>query len=37
MTALLFTITSIAFFVLLSYSVQQLTPTYIPIEVKENE
>jgi len=37
MIALLFTVTSIAFFVLLSYSVQQLTPTYISIEVKENE
>ena len=37
MNELLFTVTSIAFFVLLSYSVQQLTPTYIPIEVKENE
>jgi len=37
MNELLFTATSIAFFVLLSYSVQQLVPTYIPVEVKENE
>ena len=36
MTAAIFTVTSVAFFVLLSYSVQQLTPTYIPIEVKNN-
>ena len=37
MTTLFFTVTSIAFFVLLCYSIEQLTPTYIPIEVKENE
>jgi len=36
MTELLFTVTSISFFVLLGYSVQQLTPTYIPVEVNEN-
>jgi hypothetical protein len=37
MNELLFTVTSITFFVLLSYSVQQLIPTYIPVEVEENE
>lgn len=36
MTEVIFTLTSISFFVLLGYSVQQLTPTYIPVEVKDD-